>query len=68
MNVFTCESVAAIVVHLREPGPKGFCSGGGADTPALCGAKVAWDTRIPFEAVTCRRCRVVVGLPEYPVR
>jgi hypothetical protein len=35
--------------HLREVGPEGLKLGGGAP-PALCGAKLGWDTQIPLEA------------------
>ena len=35
--------------HLREVGPEGLKPGGGAP-PALCGAKLGWDTKIPLKA------------------
>lgn len=35
--------------HLREVGPEGLKPGGGAP-PALCGARLGWDTKIPLEA------------------
>ena len=50
--------------HIREVGPEGLKPGGGAP-PALCGAKLGWDTKIPLEAwgtkdhipsVWCSKC------------
>lgn len=39
-----CETVHAVGPwHIRRLTEKGYCLGGGADTPALCGRKVAWD-------------------------
>lgn len=44
-----CETIAANAQHIRyaEYGQK---LSGGADSPALCGAKVLWDTKVPLEA------------------
>jgi len=54
----TCESTAAIVVHIRRIGDRGINIHGHTHPrpEALCGAKVAWDTRIPLAGATCRRC------------
>lgn len=54
----TCESVAAIVVHIREIVERGINIHGHARPrpKALCGAEVAWDTRIPLAGATCRKC------------
>lgn len=58
MTMTTCDSLAAIVVHARELGPKGHCYSGGADTRALCGADVSWDCQLPsLSCVTCRTCK-----------
>lgn len=35
--------------HIRRVGPEGIKLGGG-DLVALCGAKLGWDTQIPFSA------------------
>jgi hypothetical protein len=42
-----CERVAASPTaphHIRQLTERGMFKGGGADTPALCGAAVSWDT------------------------
>lgn len=42
-----CERVTATGTsphHIRELSERGMLTSGGADTLALCGAKVAWDT------------------------
>lgn len=59
-----CESTAAITTHLRELAlaPENL---GGHPEPrpqALCGAEVAWDTRLPLSAARCRACLVVRAL------
>jgi hypothetical protein len=44
-----CERVTAgptSPTHIRQLTEKGRFPGGGADTPALCGAKVAWDLSV----------------------
>lgn len=66
----TCETLAAIVVHVRQLGPKGLCYSGGADTKTLCGAEASWDSRIPIEGVTCRTCmkQTIVALRELIAR
>lgn len=58
MTLITCETIAAILVHVRRLGPSGPHYHGGADTPTLCGFAPAWDCKfvvIP-ENVTCRVC------------
>lgn len=64
-----CETISASLTHIRVLGPAGRRPTGGADTPALCEARVLWDTGLTFshEAVldwdpwpyrlcpTCRR-------------
>ena len=63
-----CETIAAATTHIRTLTDEGRKEGGGADTRALCGAKVLWDTKTPFsiDAVTrwnpwpyalCKQCR-----------
>lgn len=70
-EVVTCESVAALVLHLRRLGP-GIppvrLSGHGGPGPfALCGSVIAWDTQRPAteRCVTCRTCRLLAGWPEF---
>jgi len=52
----TCETTAAVVIHIRrlpESGPNYH----GAEVETLCGAKrTGWDTRVPIAAATCRVC------------
>lgn len=67
----TCETVAAIVVHVRRLGP-GIApvrlSGHSSPRPfALCGSPVDWDTQNPVNdrTVTCRSCRKAAGFPEW---
>jgi len=58
-RLVVCETVAAIVTHLRElqPGEEPCYSGRRrADAKTLCGMTVGWDTRIPVGEETCRRC------------
>ena len=54
--------------HIRRVGPEGLKHGGGAP-PALCGAKLGWDTKIPLEAwgtkdhipsVWCWQCQSIM--------
>lgn len=62
-DTVVCETVHAITTHARVIGPSGPRYGGGADTRALCGSVVAWDTRIPLnmDNVRCRKCRAVLA-------
>jgi hypothetical protein len=62
MTYSICESVVAIVTHVRVLSEKGLFLGGGADTLSLCGKKVAWDTQIPVASstVTCKICRALL--------
>ncbi len=59
-----CETFAASAQHIRFA-PNGRKLSGGADTEALCGALVLWDTKVPIEAALaetrlgmscCARC------------
>jgi hypothetical protein len=54
-----CESVAAITPHARRVDAVHpvRLSGHGGDVHALCGARIAWDTRLPIDAVQCTKCR-----------
>jgi len=53
-----CESTAAIVAHVRRIGDVAPNYGGHVVRPlALCGAPIAWDTKLPLAATTCRTCR-----------
>lgn len=57
MNLITCESVVAVTVHLRDSTDVAPNYGGHHPRPnALCGATVAWDTRLPITAARCRAC------------
>lgn len=61
-SLITCETMAAIVVHIRNLTETGPHYGGGADTHALCGAPVKWDMKIPVSAATCKGClRILKG-------
>lgn len=58
-----CETAAATehtAWHIRELTEKGKKFGGGADTPALCGRKVAWDLDVTITKRQldngCRKC------------
>ncbi len=58
-TVISCESVAAIVVHIRivgsvEPNYSGHSP---YRPPTLCGAEAAWDTKSSVKYATCRSCR-----------
>jgi hypothetical protein len=63
-----CETIAANLTHIRPLTAAGRKPSGGADTPALCGAKVLWDTATPFTSAKvaswnawpyalCSRCK-----------
>ena len=58
MIFVTCESVAAIIVHLRDAAFVPIrLSGHSFPRPrALCDAEIAWDTRLPVSAASCRTC------------
>jgi hypothetical protein len=70
-DLVTCETVAAIVVHVRRLGPGSppiRLSGHTSPRPfAMCGSPIDWDTQIPAtEAhVSCRSCRKAIGWPEW---
>lgn len=44
------ETIAANLTHIRPLTAAGLKPGGGADTPALCGAPVLWDKSLGFTA------------------
>lgn len=60
-----CESVHASSYskwHIRKLTSKGKFLGGGADTLALCGLKVAWDLNVPVSKLdnrnkVCLKCK-----------
>jgi hypothetical protein len=53
----TCETTAAISLHIREVGETPINYSGFAQRPtALCGAIVAWDTKISLNYSTCSTC------------
>ena len=60
-----CESVTAgprSFWHIRHLTDKGWKYGGGADTKALCGRKVAWDLRVKITDFNitnncCQKCQ-----------
>ena len=61
-----CEGIAAGSAsrwHIRKLSPQGQKIGGGADTPSLCGRKMAWDLKPPItprilqdSTAVCREC------------
>ena len=72
MEYAFCETVHAGPVsrwHIRQLSEKGLCSGGGADTLALCGRQVAWDlARVPITlhhltVNACPKCRTAYRGP-----
>jgi hypothetical protein len=66
-----CETVTASGAtpwHIRKLTSVGRKLGGGADTPALCGRKVAWDLEVPvltssktFRDTACKKCVEAFG-------
>lgn len=56
-----CETLAAIVLHLRLVGD-GEINYNGRDAYAetLCGSDVGWDTKDDPTEVTCRECQTIV--------
>lgn len=64
-NLVVCESAVAITTHLRDVADKAISLSGHWPRPrALCGAEIAWDTRIPVSVARCRTCREKAGLTE----
>lgn len=61
-ELVTCETVAAIVLHVRRIADRGVrLSGHVSPRPlALCGEPVYWDTQRPVAAVSCRRCKAAL--------
>lgn len=64
VELVVCESVVAIVTHVRSVDPKTpiNLSGHSPRPLALCGAQVAWDTRLPLAAATCKKCILAAGI------
>lgn len=59
IGLSTCETDAAVAVHVRRVDSLGRRLSGGLralGVRAACGARVSWDTDIPVSAVTCRPC------------
>lgn len=57
MTLIVCESIAAVTTHLREVTDIAPNYGGHVKRPkALCGAEIAWDTRLPVGAARCLAC------------
>lgn len=65
MTLVICETVAAIVLHVRRVTPTSPIRLGGHSTKplALCGSRVDWDTECPVSLinVTCRDCRAALA-------
>jgi hypothetical protein len=60
-NYSYCETIAAYVWHIRRLTTLGRKLSGGADTLALCKARVAWDLKAPINDNLrgdgmCREC------------
>jgi hypothetical protein len=64
-GLVTCETVAAVVVHVRRIVDREVHLGGHiAPRPlALCGMPADWDTMLPVSAASCRRCRALLPAP-----
>lgn len=53
----TCETTASIVHHIRRIAAIPVSFSGHSKRPnALCGATIAWDTKIPLAAANCKGC------------
>ena len=63
MRKTTCETVAAIALHIREVphGENNNYSGNTTGAKTLCGAKVGWDTKYDLNHATCSDCRELSG-------
>jgi hypothetical protein len=60
MTLVTCETTAAISLHLRKLEPNEEPCYSGRKNPratTLCGRPVGWDTRIDPTQATCNACR-----------
>ncbi len=61
-RIVVCETVAAIVLHLREVGEgKVNYSGRDAYALTLCCVPVGWDTKHEVSEATCRTCIACAG-------
>lgn len=63
-SLTTCETTAAITVHLRDMGEDEplHLSGFVTRPVALCGALIAWDTLIPVDGARCSECIAIACL------
>ena len=69
-TLISCESVAAVVLHLRvlAEAPVSYSGHPWNEVKALCTSVVAWDMKIPVSYATCRVCRDAAGLPAWEKR
>lgn len=64
IDLIVCESSAAITTHLRSTILVGPNYNGHHPRPsALCGAEIAWDTKLPIGAARCSACIRQKGKP-----
>lgn len=64
MKLIVCETVAAITPHLRVVTvnhPENYHGHATPKPKALCGAFVAWDTKLTLEAARCASCILVAS-------
>lgn len=70
VRLVTCETVAAIVLHVRRvtDTPVRLSGHSGMRPLALCGSAIDWDTEIPVSAenATCRGCRTALAREALP--
>jgi hypothetical protein len=58
-DFIVCETVAAIVTHIRQLTPNHPANYSGHKPPrplALCGSAIAWDMKLPLDTATCSMC------------
>jgi len=59
-NLLTCETFAALVIHLRNAGDgTAYYNGVPPGTVSLCGATIGWDVKSELDEATCTVCRSV---------
>lgn len=57
-----CETTATITLHARRVDAAPIQLGGHSTRVlALCGRKIAWDTRLPLSAVRCVKCQAEIA-------
>jgi hypothetical protein len=58
MSLVTCETSAAIALHLRDADgwPVNLEGHRHPRPSALCGVAISWDTRSPIMTATCNAC------------